>query len=507
ARVKDASIREKLLADIAGVTGSIVRRSAPERALPFLSEAIAFQERAGRSVLLPQLHLERGRAYRGANRLKEAEREFDHGIRLLETQRVRTRDPELRGSIFDDSGDLFREAVAAAVARGDGRAALQYVERGRARTMAEEMASEARSDVAVPSLLDAASLADRLPDDGLLLEFVMLEEELIILIVDRSGLAVTRVPVRRDLIERSVGEFREAVIDRRPLDELRPLATRLFSWLLAPVGNRFERARSLVIVPDAILEQIPFAALVDPGNGKYLVQTHLMVVSPSVAVYLLCTDRSEDKPAVLQPTAAIFANPVLDASFTALSSLPAAEREGERVASLYAERLFLRGTEAAHDRFTSSADAYDVIHFAGHTVIMPAQPWHSALLLGPGRNDNGVLSVREISGLSFRRTRLVVLASCSTSQGEKSDVEGTSSIARAFLIAGVPSVLSTLWDVEDEETGTLVAMVHRRYVSGDAPEEALRAAQLHALQSDSPEKRHPASWSVFAMIGGRSARR
>jgi CHAT domain-containing protein len=495
ARATEASIRDKLLADVAAVEGSLLRRSSPNRSVSLLSEAISFQERAERFVLLPQLHLERGRASLAAGRLDQAEKDFVAGIRRLEQQRRHTTSAALRSGIFDDAGNLFREAVSLALRRNDAAAAFSYIERGRARTMFEEMPSR-------PPSVSIETLSTALPEDRLLIEYEVLEDEVAIFVVSRSGLSATRVHVPRSEIEREAADFLSAVMTRRPMSEVSVLAKKLYEWLLAPIAERLAQARTLVIVADSTLQQIPFAALIDPRSDRFVVQTHTVINVPSAAVYAVASSHDKQRPA--SPlTAAVFANPSLrGGAFESLAPLPASEFEGQRIAGLYARAVFVRDTDATPSTVASLGPSHDVVHFACHALVRPREPWHSALLLAPENDDGGLLSAGRISRMVFRRTHLVVLASCATEQRASDGVDGVPSVARAFLIAGVPAVIATLWDVEDGEVGSFVQALHTRFIGGAAPAEALRLAQLDALNGPSPERQHPGFWSVFALVGG-----
>ena len=81
-----------------------------------------------------------------------------------------------------------------------------------------------------------------------------------------------------------------------------------------------------------------------------------------------------------------------------------------------------------------------------------------------------------------RHTRVVVLAACSSARGEERAGEGGISVARAFLAAGVPNVIATLWPIDDAAAADFFPRVHRHLAAGVAPAEALRAAQLECIQ-------------------------
>src|ERR1044072_9181833 len=80
--------------------------------------------------------------------------------------------------------------------------------------------------------------------------------------------------------------------------------------------------------------------------------------------------------------------------------------------------------------------------------------------------------------------------------------DGRISLARAFLHAGAPTVVASLWAVPDGPTAPLIARVHQQLRAGEKAAAALRAAQLDALRSREPLLRSPAAWAAFESFGG-----
>jgi CHAT domain-containing protein len=107
----------------------------------------------------------------------------------------------------------------------------------------------------------------------------------------------------------------------------------------------------------------------------------------------------------------------------------------------------------------------------------------------------------DIARLSFDHTRLVVLAACSTADGRILRGTGTVSLAAAFLDAGVPNVIASLWPIEDRETSALFRIFHDAFAKGSTPAVALRQAQIAMLTHADPRYRHPRGWAAFQSIG------
>jgi CHAT domain-containing protein len=136
-----------------------------------------------------------------------------------------------------------------------------------------------------------------------------------------------------------------------------------------------------------------------------------------------------------------------------------------------------------------------LIHFATHGELNEADPLGSALLLTPEGTADGRLEVREVLRLDLH-ARLVVLSACETGLGKLSRGDELVGLQRAFLYAGTPAVVTTLWKVDDRASYELMREFYRRLdTDGAAP--ALRAAQ-RAVMREFPQ---PFAWAAFGLTG------
>src|SRR6185503_19154025 len=148
-------------------------------------------------------------------------------------------------------------------------------------------------------------------------------------------------------------------------------------------------------------------------------------------------------------------NPAFDRNAFPLASLPASEKEANESAQAYSRlSRTLTGAEATDDSLQRLAPSFDVIHFAGHAVARTDVPDMSYLVLASRNGSDGALFASDIAQWRLGRTKLVVLSGCSTSGGRLSATEGVSSLARAFFAAGVPQIVASLWEVNDETTAS-----------------------------------------------------
>lgn len=501
--LKDAALRAKVLADIDAVDGSLTRKTDPSQAVSLLSGAITFMRNVNRPLLLPELYLERGRAEMALRSPDSAALDLEEGIRCLEQQRSRMRDIDLRPGIFDRAADLFTEAVSLALQRGDTASAFGYVERSRARAVLEEVAANGDNTWLPPfGIPSAGEIARTLDSDSVIVEYAALDDRLAIFTIDHEGLSVASVLLTRAVLERETRAFTSSLRARRPLSEVEQHAGRLYELLIDPVRGRLSASRNVIFIPDVTLQQTAFAALFDAQSGRFLIEKHGVISAPSAAMYAVSSRRSRQFRGKTPASIAVFANPSLQGgAFDQLPSLPSAEREARALARGYRQRVVAVRTAATAEYFESAAPGAEIVQFGGHAVLNSSEPGRSALLFAAASRDRGPLFLQQIARMHFGKTHIVVLAACKTLRSHDAPVEGVPSLARAFIVAGVPSVIGTLEDVDDLESGKVVIALHKGLRAGMSPVEALQYAQLAALRGKDPALRHPGFWSTFALLG------
>jgi CHAT domain-containing protein len=491
-RPLDASLRRKLLADVDAAEGSFLRNRDPRRAVALLSSAIDFEHAVSRPIVLPALYLQRGRAYLAVNDLAAGERDFEAGLSELERQRTRVSEAELRPGIFDDASELFDEAIALQIRKGAGAdAVLRQVERGRARAVLEQINAGDES-FRTPELARIADVQRELDAKTAVLEFVALPERLVVFVIRRDRAVMKIVPVARETLKRATRAF----ADGRGAN-----GGELYDALIAPIRSELEDVSAIDIVADDFLQRAPFGALFDRRSRTFLVQHYAIATSPSAGVFLATLAQERRLPS-RRPNALVFANPTIPREqYGDLPSLSASQYEAPRIARGYARADVFTGDAATAERFRELAPAHDVVHFAGHGVINEREPYSSALVCAATPQRSGGVTAHDIARMRFRSTRVVVLAACSTLTGRNAAVEGVPSLARAFVVAGVPAVVGTLWDIEDSEAVAITRPLHEQLARGVAPAEALRDAQLAAIRKNLP----PSQWSAFALMGSARA--
>lgn len=290
-----------------------------------------------------------------------------------------------------------------------------------------------------------------------------------------------------------------------------PLAQRLFRELLGAIPE-YRTKSDLILVPDGKLHLLPFAALAD--SGQYLAASHTVSVAPSGTVLDLLRYRNSGSAHPTLPYVGVAAWISKPPPITIIASirraisgpdrrqlvaLPESRNEVESIATDFPPpKTILLGAQATETDFKRlPLGQYEVIHLALHGYADPEFPDRSALMFAPETPpiDDGLLQVREIRQLHLNAD-LVTLSACDTGVGPVGE-EGVADIESAFIESGAQSVVSALWEVNDQSTANLMIDFYRQLGRGESKAEALRQAQLDMLKSGQP----PSSWAGFELDG------
>jgi CHAT domain-containing protein len=497
AQVAEKYSADRLTAEADAAEGEILVSSQPQKAARLLERALSYFA-AVSPTRVPPLHHFAARAQMAQGREDAAAGELQAGIEALESQRTPLEDSALQVSFFDQALPLFEDMVRFQIAsRRDPEQGLAFVERSRARQLVESVAGGAVAP------LDPEALRRALPEGLALVYYMALSDRLFEWALTRDGVHFVERRLSHGDLSQQIAAFRSALEERASVDVLRQEGGRLHDELVRPLLPFLGGQRTLVIVPDSLLQSVAFASLWDRRTSRYLIEDYLLAVAPSGTASVQASVRSAALGAA--PVALVVGNPKIERSHSgAFANLPGAETEAVEVASLYASVTLLTGKGATKAEFLRGVSRSQVVHYAGHAAAGDDSPSTARLLLArdPESGDGGALYLRELDRRSFPRTRLVVLAACRTAAGVVSRVEGALSLGRPFLAAGVPDVVASMWDVDDAVSRRFMVALHRALLTGRDPSQALRATQISFLRHSDPSLAHPANWAAFICMGG-----
>lgn len=294
-------------------------------------------------------------------------------------------------------------------------------------------------------------------------------------------------------------------------------AYKLNNWLISPFSREVD-GYSLVIIPDGKLAYLPFDAFLTSAPDtskmnfrglKYLVYDHAVSYSYSATLlyyYFNSNKQANKELAAFVPKyngSSIDLNLVRTTLRDHLFPLPGAKLEVAGITDLIKGEVY-KENEATEENFKIKAGDYDILHLAMHTEINDSLPMYSKLVFSQGKESDGLLNTYEVYNMSLK-SRMTVLSACNTGSGRLQKGEGVMSLARAFLYAGCPSIVMTLWSVEDESSANLMIDYYRNLLSGYSKDEALRKAKIKHIQSADPLKAHPYYWLGYVSIGDQRA--
>jgi tetratricopeptide (TPR) repeat protein len=270
-----------------------------------------------------------------------------------------------------------------------------------------------------------------------------------------------------------------------------------YDALIAPLREKIHTSR-LIVMPYGDLHYVPFAALRDPKSGRYLIEDFTLLLAPSASALRFL--RAKETP--VTGTALVLGDPAT----ASLDALSGARREALRVAEAFGTRAKI-GADAAESVVKHLHGEADLLHIAAHASYDSAHPLFSRISLAAGGGEDGNLNVDEVlSSVDLSGVNLVVLSACRSGVGRTSGGDDVVGLTRALLYAGSPGVISTLWNIDDQATVTLMDELYTRLLAGAPVADALRAAQLSLLHGTDTNHADPHYWAAFTLNGDPQGR-
>lgn len=331
-------------------------------------------------------------------------------------------------------------------------------------------------------------LQSELGADTALVEYVVMAQGLLAFVITGGGLEAVPLATAEDDVNAALTQFQfqlgalrhgSAHLRRHMpalIERTRQALARLYDLLLRPLAPLLADRR-LVVAPHRSLHYVPFHALHD-GN-RYVVETREVCVTPSATLLQRCLAAPQPplRRAVLLGLPDAYAPHVADEIAT--------------IGPLFEDATVLLDGEATRARLEQHAPAADLVHLACHGRFRSDSPFFSSLRLA-----DGWMTVHDAYALKLD-CALVTLSACETGLHAVAPGDDLVGLARGFFLAGAPSLLVSLWMVNDAAAAELMASFYRALLDGMRPAAALRHAQCELLV----EHPHPFLWSPFVLLG------
>jgi CHAT domain-containing protein len=390
--------------------------------------------------------------------------------------------------------------------------------------------------------LKITEIQTQLPNNTALIEYVVLDKATFVFYIDKQQAVLKKIDISRPALEYKIKNLHNALSNynyiveqpNQAYTEYTENAANMYALLLAPVlqNNNKQKINTLIIIPDRHLAHLPFEVFLssqapkeknDYKNLAYLLKDYSISYSYSAQLWkntttqpirnnnsqllAMAADYPNKKDSTVAKTVSnnniALHSPKLAQLRNILSPLPAAKEEIKALSKTY-KGHFALGDEASELQFKQQSENYAVIHLAMHGLLDAQNPMLSSLAFTEDGStvENNFLQVFEISKLKLNAD-LVVLSACETGYGKFEAGNSVASLARAFMYAGVNSLVVSLWAINDASTAVLMHFFYKNLDKGLDKAYALRQAKLQYLSKADGIAAHPALWSPFIQIGNR----
>lgn len=465
----DESFQRLLELPVLAAESELRRPQQPAAAVAAANRAIETIEQRGDRSRLPQFYLKLAKANIVWGNFAQADAALTKGIQAFDEQRAKLSD-EGRIAATDEAWQLFETAVQLSIKKGDYPRAFAMAERARARTLAEARRLPLRS---------LTDIQAALPADHAIVALNQFDDELAIWVIRRDKTEVVMRPLSRLDAQTLVARQQTEVWHRSAT----PVASRdLFNQILRPLGTRLQGAARLVVVPDATYQDAAFAALWDESRRRFLIEDRTVSLAPSVAAFV---------PASMPGQTASSEPPLILGG-------PNRNADADAIAAVYTSATLVTGPQATRRRLIDDARSHAVVHLAVDTSGNSSYPLLSRVFVADevGQRYSGAVLGRDIAAESLPGTKLVVIDEVEAANQHRGD--GSLSLARAFMSAGVSAVVGTLPGADESAIRDLMVGFHRRLASGMPAAEALTDLQRSVLHSNG---RRLGAWSALVLYG------
>lgn len=270
----------------------------------------------------------------------------------------------------------------------------------------------------------------------------------------------------------------------------------LYEKLIAPGIQESMGVEKIVIIPDQFLSRLPFEALVSSYDEEMGLSSEDYLINRFDVRYELSSLLADENSAKATKNSVLGLGFASTQSSSNYGNLPGTEREINFLKASY-QGTFINS--ATKDQFLNLSRDYDIIHLAVHGKSDSINKYESSLVFSSGRDNELKTSDLYLAGLN---ARLAILSACESGVGMLNKGEGTFSIARGFSLSGVPSVVMSLWKVNDGVTAKLMEQMYENFIDEGYPiNKALEYSKRNFLNQADSYFSHPFYWASFIHLG------
>ncbi len=365
-------------------------------------------------------------------------------------------------------------------------------------------------------LMSLQTIQAKLDDHEALIEYVETDSVILAFILTSTGINLKKVE-NKTLVLSSAQHYLKTIqetYNASSLTAFKKWSSFLYDQLLSTsLASISEDITSLIIIPSASLSLIPWETLTEDLSGdnykslSYLIRKYNINYAHSANLLFgekFSSGKQSNKTVLaLAPS---YESSIEQADIKAIFRDQLVPLQWNRPeASVVSKALngdIYEGANATESNFKQEASNYQILHLAMHALVDHDESMNSKLVFTQSKDsiEDGMLHTFEVFNMELP-AEMVVLSACNTGVGQVQEGEGVMSLARAFAYAGVPSLVMSQWNVNDESTSKLMASFYQNLADGQRKDVALKNAKLDFLNNANEIQASPFYWGGFVLVG------
>ncbi len=468
AKIPDAAFRNRIEGLVLSTESDLTRRSDPAASVAAATRAIELVQQRGDRLRIAQLSLRLAQANIVWGRTEAARIALDRGLGAFNEERAASTE-QRPISALDESWRLFDASIQLSLKEKNYERAFALAEAARARSVSEHKKFASTSLAAVQTVLDA---------NEAMLALNQFDDELAVWVIKSNSVTVTMRSMSRQTTQQLIARQQHEIWQAASTTAA---GRDLYNEIVRPVSAQLAGASRLIVVPDPTFQDASFAAFYNASNNRFLVEDVSVRISPSAAAFATAATATS-RGTIAEPL--IFNGSGAGDADAIASAYPASQRRS--------------GPEATRERFFVDAADRRIVHVSAATSVNPRYPLLSRLMVAdePGQRHSGAILGSDLAQRTLPRTGLVVIDESGAASPHRG--EGTSTLARAFMTAGVPAVVGTLPGADENAVRDLMIGFHREMSQGMSAEQALHTVQRNAIEQNG---RRLGAWTALVLYG------
>lgn len=360
-------------------------------------------------------------------------------------------------------------------------------------------------------------LQQKIPDNTTVVRYIFIEDELYVYVVSPS--IKKMIKLNYSNVKNYIPKLQN---DEFSVEKMRPILYELYRALWFPL-EKYVQTQKVVIVPDRELFNLSFETLTTKPMRNFKEMATISLLAKYDISYNFSLLLYKDKRKVADYSSEFIAfapgfnnkmkeeykltiedSMALDKTYLTLLPQPFSEDLVKQYAKVFDGNYFIN-ENASKDLFINKAKEHKIIHIGTHAESNNISPELSRLIFakttdGKENYDENSLYSYEIYNIDLS-SNLAILTACETGKPTYQAGEGMISLAHAFNYAGSESILTSLWEIDEESSAKIVRFFYNNLSEGMPKDEALRKAKLSYLATAEGRTSAPQYWAGLVLIG------